>query len=74
MNATASAPETETTIYWSVVRNQTDRHTYIELDHLGKNKWGVVLDDLEFTVKSDSPDFWDVLQAALTERAVRLGR
>lgn len=67
-----AAPEPLTTIYWAVVRNEDKRHTYIELEHLGKNKWGVVLDDLEMTVKSDSPDFWDVLTEALSERARRL--
>lgn len=68
------ATQPEPTIYWAVVRNQTTRHTYIEIEHLGKNKWGVVLDDLEMTIKSDSPEFFDVLAAALTERAARLAQ
>jgi hypothetical protein len=54
-------------IYWGVIRNQKDRHTYIELEDLGNGKWGILLDDQEFTIKTDSTNFFDILYEALAK-------
>ena len=56
-------------VFWAVVRNQTTRHTYIEIGELGKNKWSVVLDGKEFTIKSTSTDFFELLRIALEKYA-----
>jgi hypothetical protein len=55
------------TIFWGVIRNQKDRHTYIELEDLGNGKWGILLDDQEFTIKTDSTNFFDILYEALAK-------
>jgi hypothetical protein len=54
-------------IYWGVIRNQKDRHTYIELEDLGNGKWGILLEDQEFTIKTDSTNFFDILYEALAK-------
>lgn len=58
-------------IYWAVVKDQNKRKHYFELEELPGNKWGVLLDDDEFTVESDSPDFWDLLKLALDQRPLQ---
>lgn len=56
-------------IFWAVVRDQTERHSYIELAHITKDKWSAVLGDTEFTFKvpGNSKEFFDVLRAALNK-------
>lgn len=54
-------------IYWGVIRNQKDRYTYIELEDLGNGKWVVLLEDQEFTIKTDSTNFFDILYEALAK-------
>lgn len=57
------------TIYWAVIRNNTERESYIELVDLGQGKWSAVLGDDEFTFISPADDLWTVLETALGKRA-----
>lgn len=59
-------------IYWALVKDQNKRKHELVIEELPNNKWGVQLDDEEFTIESDSPDFWDLLTLALAERLARL--
>jgi len=52
-------------IYWAVVRNQTIRANYIEAEQVSPKKWVVLLGDDEFTIKTTSNDFFEVLKLAL---------
>lgn len=56
-------------IYWAVIKDQNKRKHSFVIEELPANKWGVQLDDEEFTIESDSPDFWDLLTIALSKRA-----
>lgn len=55
-------------IFWAVVRNQTDRHSYIEVAHIEGNKWQVVLGYDEYTIRTTKTDFFEILQLALQKR------
>jgi len=59
--------ESTNTVYWAVVRDRTERSTYIELADLGKGKWVAVLDDDEFIFRTTATHFYDVLSVALAE-------
>lgn len=59
-------------VYWGVIRNKADRHSYIEIAEGEGGRWTVVLDTDEFTIRvpvGQSPDFLDLLYLALTKRA-----
>lgn len=58
------------TIFWAVIRNRTDRESYIELVDLGQGKWSAVLGDEEFTFISPADDLWTVLETALGRRGL----
>jgi hypothetical protein len=62
--------DTDTTIYWSVVRNQTKRVGYLELEYLGNKRWSAVLDENEFKFQTAETEYWKVLQAAIQARPV----
>jgi hypothetical protein len=55
----------ESTVYWAVVRNADKRMAYIEISSLGNNKWNVLLDDNEFTLRSQAQSFWELLEQGL---------
>jgi len=58
-------------VYWSVVRNGTERHTYIEIAEGEAGRWNVVLDTDEFTIRvpiGQTPDFFELLAMALAKR------
>lgn len=52
-------------IYWGVIRNQSNRIGYIELEHLTGNKWVAVLEDQEFTFRSTATHYLDALADAI---------
>jgi hypothetical protein len=60
--------DTTTDIYWAVIRNQTVRSTYIELEFLGGKRWNAVLGDQEFKFRTEATEFFEVLEAALLSR------
>ena len=62
--------ETNKTIFWAVIRNRTNRESYIELVDLGQGKWSAVLGDEEFTFISPTDDLWTVLATALDRRGL----
>lgn len=56
----------DNTIYWAVIRDKTQRVEYIELEDLGRGKWGVVLGLNEFTFTPiPTTDFFDLLGQAI---------
>ena len=57
-----------TNIFWATIYNHSDRVDYIELAHLGGEKWSAVLGLDEFRFKSQHTDFLDVLTDALDFR------
>ena len=61
-------PNSNTDTYWCIIRNGPERHGYVEISHLGGDKWAVVLDDREFTIKSTARDFYELLEVALSKR------
>lgn len=54
-------------IYWAVIRNQTERHGYVELAHQSGSKWLAVVDDHEYKFRCDTTDFPSVMYAALSQ-------
>jgi hypothetical protein len=55
-------------IFWATIYNHSDRHDYIELTHLGGEKWSAVLGLDEFRFKSQHTEFLRVLADALAAR------
>jgi len=60
---------TDNIIYWATIRNQTQRHSYIELAHVSGNRWVAILDDEEIKFRSESEDFLELLESALQARS-----
>lgn len=62
-----SPTDTDKIIYWAVIRNQTNRHGYLELAHQSGARWLAVMDDFEYKFKTESTEFLHVLKAALDQ-------
>lgn len=63
---------TDDNVYWCVIRNKSDRYSYIEIAEGEAGRWNVVLDTEEFTLRipaGTDPDFFDLLSMALTKRS-----
>ncbi len=59
-------------VYWAVVRNKSNRLSYIEIAEGESGRWNVVLDTDEFTLRvgpGETPDFFELLRLALEKRA-----
>lgn len=59
-------------VYWAVVRNKGNRHSYIEIAEGESGRWNVVLDTDEFTLRipvGQEPDFFELLSMALAKRS-----
>lgn len=58
-------------VYWSVVRNKSQRLYYVEIAEGESGRWNVVLDTDEFTLRlppGTEPNYWDLLAMALEKR------
>lgn len=58
-------------VYWAVVRNKSNRYSYIEIAEGEAGRWNVVLDTEEFTLRiptGSNPDFFELLSMALAKR------
>lgn len=58
-------------VYWGVIRNKSDRFSYIEIAEGEAGRWNVVLDTDEYTLRvpiGSSPDFYELLSMALAKR------
>lgn len=59
-------------VYWAVIRNKSQRYSYIEIAEGESGRWNVVLDTDEFTLRvpiDSNPDFFEILSMALAKRA-----
>lgn len=58
---------TDANIYWGVVRNQSNRIGYFELEEIGNGKWVAVLEDVEFNFRSNATHYLDALADAIAK-------
>ena len=61
-------------VYWSMIRKLDQRFDYLEVSQTSKNRWSVTIDGHDYSVRTGSTDFWDILTAALLLRKKRLAQ
>ena len=61
-------------VYWSMIRKLDQRFDYLEVSQTSKNRWSVTIDGHDYSVRTGSTDFWDILTAALLLREKRLAQ
>lgn len=59
-------------VYWAMVRKLDKRFDYLEVSQTSQSRWAVTVDGHDYSVKTNSTDFWDILYAALKLREKRL--
>lgn len=59
-------------VYWAMVRKLDRRFDYLEVSQTSQSRWAVTIDGHDYSVKTSSTDFWDILYAALKLREKRL--
>lgn len=60
-----------TNVYWSTIRKVDKRFDYLEVSQTSKSRWAVTIDGHDYSVRTNSTDFWDILYAALKLREKR---
>ena len=63
-----------TNVYWAMVRKLDSRFDYLEVSQTSKNRWSVTVDGHDYSVRTGSTDFWDILTSALLLRKKRLAQ
>lgn len=58
-------------VYWAKVRKLTNTFDYLEVTQTSKSRWSVTIDGHNYSVRTNSTDFWDILHAGLKLRAKR---
>lgn len=59
-------------VYWATVRKLDQTFDYIEVAQTSEKRWSVTIDGHDYSVRTTSTDFWDILHAAMNLRAKRL--
>lgn len=65
--------ETEN-VFWAMVRKLDTRFDYLEVSQTSQSRWKVTVDGHDYSVRTNSTDFWDILYAGLKLREKRLAQ
>ena len=59
-------------VYWATIRQTDQRFDYLEVSQTSDMRWSVTIDGHDYSVRTKSKNFWDILHAAMELRAKRL--
>ena len=59
-------------IYWSSIMRLDRKYDYLEVSQTSKSRWSVTIDGHDYSVRTNSTDFWTILAAAFKLREKRL--
>ena len=59
-------------VYWATIRQLDKRVDYLEISQTSDMRWAVKVDGHDYSVRTGSKNFWDILHAALELRKRRL--
>lgn len=61
-------------IYWATVNRLDRKYDYLEVSQTSKSRWSVTIDGHDYSVRTNSTDFWTILAAAFKLREKRLAK
>ena len=61
-------------IYWSSIMRLDRKYDYLEVSQTSKSRWSVTIDGHDYSVRTNSTDFWTILAAAFKLREKRLAK
>lgn len=59
-------------VYWATIRRLDKSFDYLEVSQTSDTRWSVTVDGHDYSVRTKSKNFWDILYAALKLREKRL--
>lgn len=63
-----------TNVYWATINKLDSKFDYLEVSQTSKNRWSVTIDGHDYSVRTRSTDFWEILADAFKLREKRLAR
>ena len=61
-------------VYWATVNRLDHKYDYLEVSQTSKSRWSVTIDGHDYSVRTNSTDFWTILAAAFKLREKRLAK
>jgi len=61
-------------VYWATIRKLDAKYDYLEVTQTSKSRWSVTIDGHDYSVRTNSTDFWTILAAAFKLREKRLAK